>query len=245
MKKYFTLVFLFISIQAIQSQESVLGVWKIDYLINLWYNQPEDHEEYNLSPIDNDEEQRSFDWGNWVKFSDDETFISYYTAPCGNDCFPSVYGRFKLLEDDRVLLHVDSIIIGGFCEYQEFYPNKDIGVFKIFAEKSGLKLIKSGTDSEPDSLKLSYSRILDAFERDGINAGWLNQIQWIKLQGAGPKDLIEGLSKVIGYDVSKVKILYSKHLASYKAILFEYNGEKRLAFYSPYSSEFGICDNVL
>ncbi len=117
MKKYFPLFLLFISIQAIQSQESILGLWKIDYLVNLLYNQLEDHEEYNLFSVNQpDENGHMFDWGNWIKFNEDETFNSYYTAPCGNDCFPSVYGRFKLLDGDRVLLHVDSIIVGGFCK---------------------------------------------------------------------------------------------------------------------------------
>lgn len=244
MKKYFPLFLLFISAQAIQSQENILGLWKIDYLVNLLYNHPEDHEEYNLFPVNQaDENGYIYEWGNWVAFNEDETFNSYYTAPCGNDCFPSVYGRFKLLEGDRVLLHVDSIIISGFCKSEQFYPKKDIGIFKIFPEKSGLKLIKTGVGS--DSTKLSYSRLVDSFSYGGGNAGVLNQLKWVTLKGNTLKDLLEGLSKVSGYDASKVRLLYSKHLSAYKIVLFEYEGKKNVLFYSPYALQFAIYDGPL
>lgn len=244
MKTCFFLLLLLATSQFITSQENIIGTWKIDYLVGLYYNQPEDHQEYNLFPI-NKKENRGYDSGNWIQFNKDETFNSYYTAPCGNDCFPSVFGRFKLLDSDRVLLHIDSIHISGFCESKQSYPNKDLGIFKIFAEKSGLRLIKSGTDEESDSAKLTYSHLIDSFEWDGINGGKVNQLEWITLKSNQLKDLLEGLSKVSGYDVKKVNILYSKQLAANKVILFEYEGEKRLVFYAPNSRQFAIYDGSI
>ncbi|MBF0574925.1 hypothetical protein [Dysgonomonas sp. GY617] len=181
MKKYFSLILLFACIQSLQSQEHIIGQWKIDFLISLWYNQIEDHQEYNLYNVAQSDE-RTFDWGNWASFNPDGTFISYYTAPCGNDCFPNVYGQFKLLDDDRVLLHVDSILIGGFCKNEQFYPNKDLGVFKIFPTDSGFKLIKSEASLGSDSENLAYSQLIDSFEWNGSNAGKQNQLNWVPLK---------------------------------------------------------------
>lgn len=244
MKKYFSLIFLFACIQSLQSQENIIGQWKIDFLISLWYNQVEDHQEYNLYNVAQSD-GRTFDWGNWASFNPDGTFISYYTAPCGNDCFPNVYGQFKLLDDDRVLLHVDSILIGGFCKNEQFYPNKDLGVFKIFPTDSGFKLIKSEASLGSDSENLAYSQLIDSFEWNGSNAGKQNQLNWVPLKSNSLTDLMKGLGKVTGYDATKIRILYSKHLAASKAVLFEYNGEKRLAFYYPHALQFAIFDDPL
>ncbi len=92
---------------------------------------------------------------------------------------------------------------------------------------------------------MSYSRLVDSFGNDGVNAGITNQLKWIILKGNTLKDLLEGLSKVSGYDATKVKLLYSKHLSAYKIILFEYEGEKYVLFHSPYALQIGIYDSSI
>lgn len=244
MKKFIFFISLFASFQLLYSQESIIGLWKIDFLISLPYGHSEDQQEYNLFRLQQSD-KRVYDWGDWVSFAPDETFHSYYTAPCGNDCFPNVYGRFKLLDDDRVLLHVDSVLIGGFCKNEQFYPNRDIGIFKIFPTDSGFKLVRSEATLESDSANLSYSRLIDSFAWGGVNAGQQNQLNWIGLKDTSLRGLVTGLNRVTGYDVTKIKILYSKQSGRYKAILFEYDGKKRLAFYSPNALQFAIFDNPL
>ncbi len=144
MKKIGLLLFVFI-VQMASAQESLVGSWKIDHIIgykNSW-EAGENENEYMITPPRlMKENMEMFDYGNWVVFKDNQTFTSYYTAPCGNDCFPSSYGRYELLEDDQIKIWVDSIFVRGFCKEKELHPKKELGVFVIEKSNGGFHLIK-------------------------------------------------------------------------------------------------------
>lgn len=63
--------------------------WKIDKIIGLDNGSPL---RFKLEKIDTNSRWK---WGNSVKFSPSGNFSCTYSAPCGNDCFPSSNGCFN------------------------------------------------------------------------------------------------------------------------------------------------------
>ncbi|MDR1683516.1 MAG: hypothetical protein LBS25_09080 [Candidatus Symbiothrix sp.] len=62
---------------------------------------------YNLHIESEDDEP----WGTFVRFIDEEQFISFDTQSCGNSCFTKVYGKYSLPANDELVISVDSINI--------------------------------------------------------------------------------------------------------------------------------------
>ena len=48
-------------------------------------------------------------WGNFVRFFLDGTFCSFDRQMCGNSCFTTVLGKYSLLENEKLVLSVDSV----------------------------------------------------------------------------------------------------------------------------------------
>jgi heat shock protein HslJ len=48
-------------------------------------------------------------WGTFVRFTDEGTFISFDRQPCGNSCFTAVYGRYSVQDNSTLILLVDSV----------------------------------------------------------------------------------------------------------------------------------------
>lgn len=61
-------------------------------------------------------DDNQFNWGNFIRFDKENQFSSYYSAPCGNDCFTSVTGRYHYLNDTTISITVNSISYSGFCQ---------------------------------------------------------------------------------------------------------------------------------
>lgn len=72
-----------------------------------------------------------YHYGDFVNFVDSANFISYYSAPCGNDCFRSVYGKYNFRKDNEIIFLVDSITYRGECRRPTFHPSSCIP--KIFS----------------------------------------------------------------------------------------------------------------
>ena len=53
-------------------------------------------------------------WGNFIQF-EENTFSTYYRAPCGNDCFTSVNGDYRFIGENLIKIKVTSISYSGFC----------------------------------------------------------------------------------------------------------------------------------
>jgi hypothetical protein len=51
--------------------------------------------------------------GNAVRFIDSTNFWSGYVAPCGNDYFTSVSGKYKFIANDKIAFSVDSVYYFG------------------------------------------------------------------------------------------------------------------------------------
>lgn len=90
---------------------------------------------YHLSEI----KDLDFDWGYSISFNENE-FSSNYSAPCGNDCFTSVYGNYEFVKDSVIHITVTNINRSGFCEKKSQTLNRDAGKFTLSKMENGYKL---------------------------------------------------------------------------------------------------------
>ncbi|MDO4763557.1 MAG: lipocalin family protein [Flavobacteriaceae bacterium] len=134
MKKFILLSSLFASCWAFA--QSIIGEWKVQKV--LW-NTPENS--YALTPI----LEKAYRYGNFIEFKEDKTFVSYYSAPCGNDCFPSSKGTFEFIGKDKIELTIKEIAKNGMCSEPIFQEkgNWNLGIYTIKKTEKGIDLIQN------------------------------------------------------------------------------------------------------
>ncbi len=69
------------------------------------------------------EDGSGYIYGMYIDFTDSLHYRKYYTAPCGNDCFFSVYGEYKLRDSGILILMMDSTTYSGECRRPMVYGN--------------------------------------------------------------------------------------------------------------------------
>lgn len=128
MKTLFSLLCLFF-ITTINAQD-IRGIWVISPVI---YDK--ETEEYILSP------RKDMIWGNFVEFTELNTFASYNSWPCGNDCFISSKGRYKL-STNTISLFLVSLKYNEYCDDMNPLKNEELGIFTIIHEGDNIILKK-------------------------------------------------------------------------------------------------------
>lgn len=135
MKALFTIVFLFTTHSILCSQNILIGEWEINKIIGMDSISPK---EYKLLH----QENKPF-WGYHIKFDSTGIYTFSYSAPCGNDCFPSSIGTFKIIGEKFVNLFVKEFHQAGECEKKDLLLNYNLGYFLISKQSnSEIKLIK-------------------------------------------------------------------------------------------------------
>ncbi|WP_291148570.1 hypothetical protein [Flavobacterium sp. UBA7680] len=128
------------------------GNWGIDHLIT-----GTDKKEYNLSLRKSNDR---FFYGNSISIKPDGTFVCSYSAPCGNDCFTTSTGKYKMLDENYISFYLEKISKHGDCQGSS-EPNVDLGLFRIYKENGNFKLRISDGNSENDKKNLEYIAVLD------------------------------------------------------------------------------------
>lgn len=138
------------------------GSWGIDKLIT-----QEVHKEYILFPRDTKEQ---FHYGNNITFKPDGTFISAYSAFCGNDRFTTTTGKYKILSEDYIcfMLEKESTSGDGLFDVNtnervyrtEQVLNLDLGLFRIYREDNKIQFYKSDGNPANDKKTLEYIEML-------------------------------------------------------------------------------------
>lgn len=108
---------------------SLNGHYKISHIINAAPVQT-----YTLMHIP---AERGYIYGNHIMFDPvNSTFKSFYTAPCGNDCFPSSTGTYKMEGEQQIRLYLTSVAQHGACENYDKDVQQDLGLFLIEVDKA-------------------------------------------------------------------------------------------------------------
>lgn len=70
-------------------------------------------------------------WGNTIQFLSDGSFKCKYSAKCGNDCFPSSNGSYRLIDPSHVEIFLKEYNQEGECEEIHKIIEKTIGTYAI------------------------------------------------------------------------------------------------------------------
>lgn len=159
MKYILTLLITLLSYN-MHSQNIFGGKWNISEIIgqDTKYTQ-----EYTLSKIDQSDKNYVMH-GTKISFDKDNTFNCTYSARCGNDCFPSSVGTYKIIDNKHIDLFVKEFSQTGFCEHKKIALNLNLGQYYI-SQKSDtiIKLIKSDGNIFQDNLNEKYSLMIDNY----------------------------------------------------------------------------------
>lgn len=94
-------------------------------------------EKYNLTKFT----QRKFA-GNLTVFSNKAGYTSEYVAPCGNDYFTIVVGKYKFLDKNKIAIVVDSVSYHGEWEKPTEYRKPEELIFTISKSENSIILTK-------------------------------------------------------------------------------------------------------
>lgn len=139
--------------QAVHQPERTffLGTWKIDKLIT---NAVE--KEYTFDQQDT----TVYRYGNKITLNADQTFESYYTAPCRLDCFTRTRGNYKLVDENYICFLLKNITRFGTCQGDE-QPAEDLGLYYFHVSDNGsILLLKSAGSLEQDKNNAMYREMI-------------------------------------------------------------------------------------
>lgn len=228
MKIKWLIIFLLTNAFAAFSQNPFEGEWKIDYLIGYGGEKASYFNEYLLYKLQGEDRN----YGNNVAFLDGK-FTCWYSAPCGNDCFPSSEGNFKMIDESHVVFELDTIYIGGYCSTREAKMDKQPIIYYFFEENNSIRLVKSDGVLKNDLDRQNYSNAIRKFELDPKNWSNLGNLPWYRLEEeftTNEEALQSALKKIKNYTLGDGKILFSKPIRNNMctAFLFEYNNKQAL-----------------
>ena len=99
---FITLNFLWVGI--LSAQDLIGAKWRINNILGADINK-EDF--YILT--------KPGSYGKHLQLSTDGNFKSWYSAPCGNDCFTRSYGTYKKISEEYISFHIQKVERWGWC----------------------------------------------------------------------------------------------------------------------------------
>lgn len=129
------------------------GNWKINTLIT-----NKETREYTLFPQQNSDGY-NYSYGNNISINSNGTFISSYSAPCGNDCFTTSTGKYKMIDENYICIFLEEITQHGEC-FGGSKLNEDLGLFRIYKEEGKIILRRSDGNFKQDEKNLEYLEML-------------------------------------------------------------------------------------
>ena len=106
-------------------------------------------------------ERESFGYATEFKKNDKNQYISYYFAPCGNDCFPSVSGTFQLIAPSYVRLNALTFEQTGDCKHKNEKLHNDTADYYIYkVSNKKIFLVKSTSKNEKEDQEKAKNYLL-------------------------------------------------------------------------------------
>lgn len=178
-------------------------------------------------------------YGNNISINPDQTFISSYSAECGNDCFTTTKGKYKIIDENYICFYLEEIIKRGECSGNSI-PNKDLGVYYYYKTENGFRLVRSSGNLEQDKKNVNYYNLIVAkkkeieefYYRDGQNQLIYN---WKQTKLKDEKE-------VVAFCMTENEIKEYEILTSYnddptlKIILVKINNQFRYVLYDSWGN---------
>nr|WP_315137569.1 hypothetical protein [uncultured Capnocytophaga sp.] len=101
--------------------------------------------------------------------NDKNQYISYYFAPCGNDCFPSVSGTFQLIAPSYVRLNALTFEQTGDCKHKNEKLHNDTADYYIYkVSNKKIFLVKSTSKNEKEDQEKAKNYLLVTGIKDDV-----------------------------------------------------------------------------
>ena len=93
--------------------------------------------------------------------NDKNQYKSFYFAPCGNDCFPSITGTFELITPSYVRLNALKFEQRGFCEKKNETLHNDTADYYIYkVSDKKIFLVRSTSKNEKEDQEKAKNYLL-------------------------------------------------------------------------------------
>ena len=149
------LITLLLCAPSLHAQNPLKGEWITSSLLrNL------KAESQNLLVLTQRERERSGFATEFIK-DDKNQYISYYFAPCGNDCFRSVSGTFELIAPSYIRLNALTFEQHGDCKKKNKTLHNDTAVYYIYKlSDKKIFLVKSTSRNEKEDQEKAKNYLL-------------------------------------------------------------------------------------
>lgn len=149
------LITLLLCASSLHAQNPLKGEWITSSLLR-------DFKEgyQNLLVLTQREDER-VGYATEFKKNDKNQYISYYFAPCGNDCFPSIIGTFELIAPSYVRLNALKFEQRGFCKNKDETLHNDTADYYIYkVSNKKIFLVKSDSRNEKEDQEKAKNYLL-------------------------------------------------------------------------------------
>ena len=157
------LITLLLCAPSIYAQNPLKGEWITSSLLR-------DFKEgyQNLLVLTQREDER-VGYATEFKKNDKNQYISYYFAPCGNDCFPSVSGTFQLIAPSYVRLNALTFEQTGDCKHKNETLHNDTADYYIYkVSNKKIFLVKSTSKNEKEDQEKAKNYLLVTGIKDNV-----------------------------------------------------------------------------
>ena len=157
------LITLLLCASSMYAQNPLKGEWITTSLLGNF------KEEYQNLLVLTQRERESFGYATVFEKNDKNQYKSFYFAPCGNDCFPSITGTFELIAPSYVRLNALTFEQDGDCEKKNKTLHNDTAVYYIY-KVSGKKifLVKSTSRNEKEDQEKAKNYLLVTCIKDNV-----------------------------------------------------------------------------
>ena len=207
-------IFLLLCVPSMHAQNPLEGEWITNsLLINF---KVEDHNLFVLTQ----RKYESFGYSTVFEKNNKNQYTSYYFAPCGNDCFPSITGTFELIAPSYVRLNALKFEQSGDCKHRNEKLHNDTADYYIYkVSDKKIFLVKSTSKNEKEDQEKAKNYLLVTCIKDNVV---YNRKTKMKIEVEGMKPLPAQIEKYATdiLQLKKFKILVYNRLEDRAAWIF-------------------------
>ena len=157
------LITLLLCAPSLHAQNPLKGEWITNSLLRDF------KEEYKNLFVLTQREGERVGYATEFKKNDKNQYISYYFAPCGNDCFPSIIGTFKLIAPSYVRLNALTFEQTGDCKHKNEKLHNDTADYYIYkVSNKKIFLVKSTSKNEKEDQEKAKNYLLVTGINDNV-----------------------------------------------------------------------------
>ncbi|WP_314199395.1 hypothetical protein [Capnocytophaga sputigena] len=208
------LITLLLCAPSLHAQNPLKGEWITNSLLGKFKE-----EDSNLFELTKDEDEIA-GFATVFEKNDKNQYKSFYFAPCGNDCFPSITGTFELITPSYVRLNALKFEQRGFCEKKNETLHNDTADYYIYkVSNKKIFLVKSTSkNEEEDQEKAKNYLLVTGIKRDVVYKHKTKMKVETKYIGALPAQVEKYTTDIL--HLKKFKILAYNQLEGITAWVF-------------------------